>query len=99
MLHGVAGYFESVLYKDVMLSINPETHSPGMFSWFPIYFPVKTPLYVPTGAKVVLDFWRLTDVRKVWYEWRVRCSVDGVGEISATALHNVGGRSSSIGLY
>ncbi|KAF9097028.1 hypothetical protein BGX23_009946 [Mortierella sp. AD031] len=99
MIHGVAGYFESVLYKDVMLSINPATHSPGMFSWFPIYFPVKTPLYVPTGAKVVLDFWRLTDVRKVWYEWRVRCSVDGLGEISSTALHNVGGRSSSIGLY
>ncbi|KAI1314326.1 hypothetical protein EDD11_002267 [Mortierella claussenii] len=64
MMHGVAGYFESVLYKDVMLSINPATHSPGMFSWFPIYFPIKTPIYVPPGAQVVLDFWRLTDTRK-----------------------------------
>ncbi|EFX65794.1 hypothetical protein DAPPUDRAFT_116949 [Daphnia pulex] len=31
MLHGFAGYFETVLYKDVMLSINPTTHLPGMF--------------------------------------------------------------------
>ncbi|KAF9417892.1 Protein arginine N-methyltransferase 5 [Podila epigama] len=99
MLHGVAGYFESVLYKDVMLSINPETHSPGMFSWFPIYFPVKTPLYIPAGSQVVLDFWRLTDTRKVWYEWRVSCSVQGLGEIHATPIHNVAGRSSSIGLF
>lgn len=41
MMHGFAGYFESQLYKDVMISIHPETHSPGMFSWFPIYFPIK----------------------------------------------------------
>ncbi|KAF9179489.1 hypothetical protein BGZ50_006880 [Haplosporangium sp. Z 11] len=99
MLHGVAGYFESILYKDVMISINPETHSPGMFSWFPIYFPIKTPLYIPAQAKVVLDFWRLTDTRKVWYEWRASCFVEGLGEIHSTPLHNVGGRSSSIGLF
>ncbi|KAG0086915.1 hypothetical protein BGZ93_003331 [Podila epicladia] len=99
MLHGVAGYFESVLYKDVMLSINPETHSPGMFSWFPIYFPVKTPLYVPAHSQIVLDFWRLTDTRKVWYEWRVSCKVEGLGEIHSTPIYNVGGRSSSIGLF
>ena len=40
-MHGFAGYFEAVLYKEVKLSIRPETHSPGMFSWFPILFPVK----------------------------------------------------------
>ncbi|KAF9169828.1 hypothetical protein BGX21_008741 [Mortierella sp. AD011] len=99
MIHGVAGYFESVLYKDVLLSINPETHSPGMFSWFPIYFPIKTPLYIPAGGQVVLDFWRLTDTRKVWYEWQVSCKVEGLGVIHSSSLHNVGGRSSSIGLY
>ena len=46
MLHGFAGYFETVLYKDVMLSINPRTHSPGMFSWFPIFFPLQTPVHL-----------------------------------------------------
>ena len=40
-VHGFGGYFESVLYKDTMISIHPHTHSPGMFSWFPIFFPIR----------------------------------------------------------
>lgn len=41
VLHGFSGYFDTILYKDVKLSIVPETHSQGMFSWFPIFFPIK----------------------------------------------------------
>ena len=40
-IHGIAGYFDCVLYKDVTLSINPDTHSPGLFSWFPMFFPIN----------------------------------------------------------
>jgi hypothetical protein len=39
VLHGFSGYFDTVLYKSIVLSIVPETHSRGMFSWFPIFFP------------------------------------------------------------
>ena len=42
--HGLAGYFESVLYPGVELSTHPHTaeqKSAGMMSWFPIYFPLK----------------------------------------------------------
>jgi protein arginine N-methyltransferase 5 len=47
--HGLAGYFETVLYtgsdgKKVELSTNPVTmdeKSKDMISWFPIFFPVK----------------------------------------------------------
>jgi type II protein arginine methyltransferase len=42
--HGLAGYFETVLYGNVQLSTNPvtmEEMSAGMISWFPIYFPLK----------------------------------------------------------
>ena len=42
--HGLAGYFEAVLYPGIELSTNPlnmEEKSPGMMSWFPIYFPLK----------------------------------------------------------
>lgn len=42
--HGLAGYFETVLYPGVELSTNPvtmEQKSPGMISWFPIFFPLK----------------------------------------------------------
>jgi protein arginine N-methyltransferase 5 len=48
--HGFAGYFDAQLYKDVHLSIHPPTHTPNMFSWFPIYFPLRTPFYVPPGV-------------------------------------------------
>lgn len=41
VLHGISGYFDAVLYDDVTLSIEPRTHSPGMISWFPIFFPIK----------------------------------------------------------
>lgn len=45
--HGLAGYFETVLYPGVELSTNPVTmehKSPGMISWFPIFFPLKVRL-------------------------------------------------------
>lgn len=91
LMHGFAGYFESRLYKDVMISINPATHSPGMFSWFPIYFPIQTPVYVPAGGKVEVHIWRKTDGKKVWYEW---CTTKPV----QSAIHNAGGKSYFIGL-
>jgi hypothetical protein len=40
-MHGCLGYFSSVLYKDVNISILPATYSHGMFSWFPIFFPLR----------------------------------------------------------
>ena len=42
--HGLAGYFEAVLYPGVELSTNPinmEEKSPGMMSWFPLFFSLK----------------------------------------------------------
>ena len=78
--HGLAGYFETVLYsspaqqKEVELSTNPvnmEEKSKDMISWFPIFFPLKTPQYVPDGAEMEVSMWRQTDDRKVWYEWVV----------------------------
>ncbi|XP_065591726.1 protein arginine N-methyltransferase 5 [Cyrtonyx montezumae] len=90
-LHGFAGYFETTLYGDVTLSIRPETHSPGMFSWFPIFFPLKHPVSVRAGQTVVLCFWRRAAPQKVWYEWAVT-------EPHCSALHNPAGRSYTIGL-
>lgn len=42
-----------------------------MFSWFPIFFPLRQPLYLPSGAELDVHIWRLTEGRgrKVWYEW------------------------------
>lgn len=75
----MAGYFETVLYTPnvgirVELSTNPVTmdaKSAGMISWFPIYFPLKTPIHAPDNSEIVVHMWRQTDERKVWYEWMV----------------------------
>lgn len=51
-IHGLAGYFESVLYasgeSSVELSTRPDTidiKSKDMMSWFPIYFPLKVNIF------------------------------------------------------
>ncbi|PGH26969.1 hypothetical protein AJ80_01353 [Polytolypa hystricis UAMH7299] len=72
--HGLAGYFETVLYEGVELSTNPvtmEAKSANMISWFPIYFPLKTPLSIPDNSEITVTMFRQTDDRKVWYEWIV----------------------------
>ncbi|KAI9672041.1 MAG: methyltransferase protein [Trizodia sp. TS-e1964] len=74
VVHGLAGYFETVLYGDVELSTRPDNisiKSPDMISWFPIYFPLKSPIYIPDNAELDVSMWRQTDDRKVWYEWMV----------------------------
>ncbi|KAF2704450.1 arginine N-methyltransferas-like protein [Pleomassaria siparia CBS 279.74] len=80
--HGLAGYFETVLYAgsqgSVELSTNPvtmEEKSQDMISWFPIFFPLKTPIQVPAGSELEISMWRQTDDRKVWYEWLVESFV------------------------
>ncbi|KAI9323662.1 PRMT5 arginine-N-methyltransferase-domain-containing protein [Dichotomocladium elegans] len=98
VMHGLAGYFEAVLYKNVMISIHPDTHSPNMFSWFPIFFPIRMPIHVPKGATITADFWRASDAKKVWYEWSVSVEEAGGNQTSILPIHNVGGRSYWVGL-
>eukprot|EP00469_Lotharella_globosa_P013711 CAMPEP_0167772854 /NCGR_PEP_ID=MMETSP0111_2-20121227/1085_1 /TAXON_ID=91324 /ORGANISM="Lotharella globosa, Strain CCCM811" /LENGTH=439 /DNA_ID=CAMNT_0007662405 /DNA_START=378 /DNA_END=1697 /DNA_ORIENTATION=+ len=91
VLHGFAGYFESKLFEDVIISINPETFSTGMFSWFPILFPLRTPIQIRKGDVIEFDLWRCEDRSKVWYEWCLGAPV-------VSAVHNPSGRSYQIGL-
>jgi protein arginine N-methyltransferase 5 len=92
-LHGFAGYFDSKLYDDVHISILPATFSEGMFSWFPLYFPLRTPVYVSAQTELCVDMWRVVSESsgRVWFEWAL---------VSPTAspLHNPNGRSYWIGL-
>ncbi|KAG0935754.1 hypothetical protein G6F57_010554 [Rhizopus arrhizus] len=98
IMHGIAGYFDCSLYKDITISINPETHSPGMFSWFPIFFPVHQPIQITKESMVSIHFWRLTDQQKVWYEWSVTVNDKEGEETYVSGLHNPGGRSYYVGL-
>ena len=82
VVHGFTGYFETLLYKDVKLSINPETFSDGMFS---------TPMYVEGGKTLTSHMWRCISSSRVWYEWRI-------SEPSVIAIYNPNSRYYAIGL-
>jgi len=90
-LHGFAGFFDATLYKQVHISINPDTFSEGMFSWFPIFFPIRQPTYVPSNSPIEAHFWRSSSSNKVWYEWCLT-------EPTTTCIHNPNGRSYWLGL-
>ncbi|KAK5642253.1 hypothetical protein RI129_008420 [Pyrocoelia pectoralis] len=86
LLTGFIGYFETVLYKNVMLSINPQTYSEGMVSWFPIIFSLMEPVYVKEGEKIKMSFWRMHAEDKVWYQWCLDSPIQ-------TGMINPNGRS------
>mmetsp|Transcript_10725 Transcript_10725/g.25357 ORF Transcript_10725/g.25357 Transcript_10725/m.25357 type:complete len:608 (+) Transcript_10725:44-1867(+) len=90
LVHGFAGYFHCELYAGLSVSINPESYSEGMFSWFPIYFPIRTPVVWKKGEKLESHWWRCSNDRKVWYEWAVTSP-------TPQPIHNPGGRSYSVG--
>ncbi|XP_057813500.2 protein arginine N-methyltransferase 1.5 isoform X1 [Cryptomeria japonica] len=91
LVHGFAGYFDSTLYKDIHLGIEPSTATPDMFSWFAIFFPLRKPIYISAGSVLEVQFWRCTGATKVWYEWSVTAP-------SVSPIHNCGGRSYWVGL-
>ncbi|KAI8634490.1 protein arginine N-methyltransferase [Xylariaceae sp. FL1651] len=102
VVHGLAGYFEAVLYTSEMemdedgnrpvveLSTLPDMidqKSKDMVSWFPIFFPLKHPLYFPPDSELEVSMWRQTDDAKVWYEWMVEAFM----WVSPTQRVKVGG--------
>lgn len=109
LIHGFAGFFETQLYDKVWLSTKPDTHTPGMMSWFPMYFPVNKPINVNKGSKITLSIWRLTKSYKIWYEWRISVednvvshtlpSLHGASQVGVvdSDIHNSNGESYWIG--
>lgn len=108
-LHGFLGTFHCVLYqsfkmKTVTISIAPNTFSFGMYSWFPLYFPLREPLIVPPDSMIRCNMWRKSDSTdssyqggSVWYEWHAEViDTSSNNVISSSCLHNPRGRSSKI---
>ncbi|XP_010247166.1 PREDICTED: protein arginine N-methyltransferase 1.5 [Nelumbo nucifera] len=91
MVHGLAGYFDATLYKDVHLGIEPTLATPNMFSWFAIFFPLRTPVCVQPGSPLDVHFWRCCGSSKVWYEWCITSPCQ-------SPINNSNGRSYWVGL-
>jgi len=98
MVHGFLGTFTAALYvnKDqtitVGLSTRPYTFSKGMFSWFPLYFPLREPILVPDSSTIIASIWRKTEDSRVWYEWSAQVK-KGTEVLAITPIHNPNGRS------
>lgn len=75
----------------VHISTLPSEHTPGMFSWFPLFLPLRCPVRVAPGEVVELHLWRCVSAARVWYEW-------ALGGGAPSPVHNPGGRSYGIGL-
>jgi len=81
LLHGFAGYFHATLAPGVFLSTVPQSHTHDMHSWFPLFFPLRTPVTVE-GGEVRLHIWRCREALagmkgRVWYEWTLESPVAG----------------------
>eukprot|EP01039_Chlorochromonas_danica_P003535 gene3535-3872_t len=105
IVHGFAGYFTCRLYGDITLSTLPVDHSRGMFSWFPAFLPITSPLTVCKGQEVVAQVWRCSEEHnKMWYEWSASLANPAVvSEGSTVVLHqlaiqNVDGKAYSVSL-
>ncbi|KAK8094063.1 PRMT5 arginine-N-methyltransferase [Apiospora hydei] len=85
VIHGLAGYFESVLYEHMetgktpvelsTLPNNIDRKSKDMISLFYDVWP-KTNVYaatslLPPDTELEVSMWRQTDDKQVWYEWMV----------------------------
>lgn len=107
-IHGLVGTFTAVLYQPksnepaIKISTRPEEFSTGMFSWFPLYFPLRDPVMVPSGGTITCSIWRRTDIShgngRVWYEWCVTVTSSDGEETAVTAIHNPNGRSYDVTL-
>jgi protein arginine N-methyltransferase 5 len=96
-IHGFAGYFTAELYQSVFYSINPQTHTTGMHSWFPLYFPIKNPFMAYKDQEVSISIWRNHSSSAVWYEWAMQVT-EGERTLYQSFIHNSMGKGYSIGL-
>ena len=109
-LTGFLGTFSADLYirrpvsslsppEIVRISTVPDgTFSTGMFSWFPLYFPLDKPVLVPGGkhVSVYAHMARYSSAKdhKVWYEWSAVVQDKSTSSIlGSTTIHNPRGRS------
>lgn len=51
------------------------THTPEMFSWSPMVFPLNQPLSIVDDTELSVSISRLHNSNKVWYEWSMESSI------------------------
>jgi protein arginine N-methyltransferase 5 len=98
MLTGLLGTFTAELYRSrngevCQVSTAPSSFSTGMFSWFPLYFPLHESLWVPPNSTIKVWMWRCADADRIWYEWSVGVFNSHGQVVGTSPIHNPFGRS------
>ncbi len=93
----LVGYFSSQLAPDITMSISPEDRTAGMYSWYPICFPLGRVLLSRKGDTLKATIWRECTDKAVWYEWQVAILREG-RIVDQLEIHNCGGGSWKIGM-
>lgn len=76
VVHGLAGYFSSVLYSDVVVDNLPKPPEiNGSISWLPAFIPFEKSLILYDGHEISLLLNRICSDNYVWYEWSVECFI------------------------
>jgi protein arginine N-methyltransferase 5 len=109
-IHGFLGTFSCVLYRSLRdsqistICTAPNLFTSGMFSWFPLFFPLRESMLVPVNSTIACNIWRRTETEtsadrgRVWYEWCADVRKKDGKIISSSVLHNPNGRSSHVRL-
>lgn len=85
IVHGLTGYFTSLLYADISIDNLPKNSDViDCVSWLPSYFPIDTPMNVLEDNEISLYLQRICKGWEVWYEWSIQCYLN-------TMIENNGG--------
>ncbi|XP_055333061.1 protein arginine N-methyltransferase 5-like [Paramacrobiotus metropolitanus] len=84
LLHGFAGSFEAVLFRNITFCTGIGRRTPGLQSWNTVYFPLIQPVFINKNDPIHLEFSRHVGTAAVWYEWKLV-------EPKCSRIHNLNG--------
>lgn len=92
-VYGFAGFFETVLFEDVIISTLPGAqHFDQCVSWYPFLFFLSTPISISDISTMSFTIIRTCDNKKVWYEWFAE-ALNASASPVITGIHNRNGKS------
>lgn len=94
-VYGIAGYFEAELFSGISLSTLPGRATPGLNSWFPMFFPIERPIDTLPDTVIDLSIWRERENHRIWYEWAVE-TTHRRAKTGTSIIHNCDGHAQNM---
>ncbi|CAD5214976.1 unnamed protein product [Bursaphelenchus okinawaensis] len=70
-INAIAGFFTAEIGSETLTTLPKDKRdfTDTKKSWFPAYFPLRSPIYCPAGTKLEVEITRKTNEKGMWYEW------------------------------